>query len=100
MPTNQLYHNTWIQPIGDLHPKQRLTQVRNFESLLYGIYASKSVILSKVAGKIPGLASQHFQTAGAFLGQSSHSGTRVIQTDRQRMTCQASRLPGRNSPGS
>lgn len=55
MPTNKLYH-TWIQRIRELRPKQRITQIRNFALLLYGIYASKSVTLSKVAGKIPGKA--------------------------------------------
>ena len=55
MPTNKLYH-TWIQLIRELRPKQRITQIRNFALLLYGIYASKSVTLSKVAGKIPGKA--------------------------------------------
>jgi hypothetical protein len=55
MPTNSLYH-TWIQRIRELRPTQRITQIRNFALLLYGIYASKSVTLSKVAGKIPGKA--------------------------------------------
>lgn len=55
MPTNHLYH-TWIQRIRELRPTQRITQVRNFALLLYGIYASRSVTLSKVAGKIPGKA--------------------------------------------
>jgi hypothetical protein len=55
MPTNNLYH-TWIQRIRELRPKQRITQIRNFAWLLYGIYASKSVSLSKVAAKIPGQA--------------------------------------------
>lgn len=55
MLTNKLYH-TWIQRIRELRPNQRITQIRNFALLLYGIYASQSVTLSKVAGKIPGKA--------------------------------------------
>jgi len=55
MPTNHLYH-TWIQRIRELHPKQRITQVRNFALLLYGIHQSRSVYLSRIAGKIPGQA--------------------------------------------
>jgi len=55
MPTNTMYH-TWIQRIRELRPHQRVTQIRSFALLLYGIYASKSVTLSKVASKIPGKA--------------------------------------------
>ena len=55
MPTNKLY-DTWIQRIRELRPNQRITQIRNFALLLYGIYTSKSVSLSKIAGKIPGKA--------------------------------------------
>ena len=55
MPTNHLYH-TWIQRIREQRPDQRITQVRNFALLLYGIYMSRSVTLSKVASKIPGKA--------------------------------------------
>jgi hypothetical protein len=55
MPTNQLYHN-WIQRIMELRPKQRITQVRNFVWLMIGIYQSRSVSLSRIAGKIPGPA--------------------------------------------
>ena len=52
MPTNSLYH-TWIQQIRS---GQRITQVRNFVWLMIGIYQSRSVCLSRTAGKIPGLA--------------------------------------------
>ena len=55
MPINQLYH-TWIQRFRELRPKQRITQIRNFVLLIYGIYTSKSVSLSKIAGQIPGKA--------------------------------------------
>jgi len=55
MPTNHLY-DTWIQQIRELRPHQRKTQIQNFVLLLYGIYMSKSVTLSKIASKIPGRA--------------------------------------------
>ena len=55
MPTNDLYH-TWIQQIRELRPEQRITQVRSFVWLLIGIYKSRSVYLSRIAGKIPGQA--------------------------------------------
>ena len=55
MPINQLYH-TWIQRICELRPDQRITQVRSFAWLIAGIYQSRSVNLSRIAGKIPGSA--------------------------------------------
>jgi len=55
MPINELYH-TWMRRICELRPGQRITQVRNFALLITGIYRSRSVHLSKVAGKIPGPA--------------------------------------------
>lgn len=55
MPTNQLY-DTWFQQISELRVGQRITQVRNFVLLMYGIYQSRSVYLSRIAGKIPGKA--------------------------------------------
>lgn len=55
MPINQLYH-TWNQQIRELRLKQRITQVRNFVWLIIGIHQSRSVTLSRVAGKIPGSA--------------------------------------------
>jgi hypothetical protein len=55
MPTNSLYH-TWFLRVQDLRPGQRVTQVRNFAWLLIGIHQSRSVCLSRVAGKIPGSA--------------------------------------------
>jgi hypothetical protein len=55
MPINRQYH-TRIRRIRELRPGQRVTQVRNFVWLLVGIHHSRSVILSKVAGKIPGEA--------------------------------------------
>ena len=55
MPTNILYH-TWFQHLQDLRPGQRITQVRNFAWLMTGIYQSRSVCLSCIAGKIPSRA--------------------------------------------
>lgn len=55
MPITQLYH-TWIQRILELHPNERITRARNFVWLVIGIYESRSVHLSKIAGKIPGQA--------------------------------------------
>ena len=55
MPINPVHH-TWIQQILELRPGQRITQVRNFVLLMIGIYKSRSVHLSKIAGKIPGQA--------------------------------------------
>jgi hypothetical protein len=55
MPTNHLYE-TWMQQICELQPKARVTQIRNFVWLMIGIYESRSVHLSKIAGKIPGPA--------------------------------------------
>jgi hypothetical protein len=55
MPTNHLYH-TWFQRIQDLRPDQRITQTRNFVWLIIGIFQSRSVCLSRIAGKVPGTA--------------------------------------------
>lgn len=55
MPTNKLYH-TWFQQIRELRPAQRITQVRNFVWLMVGIHQSRSVYLSRIAGKVPGTA--------------------------------------------
>lgn len=55
MPINNLYH-TWFQRIQKLRPNQRVTQIRNFTWLIVGIHQSRSVNLSKIAGKIPGAA--------------------------------------------
>lgn len=55
MSTNRLY-DTWLRRICELRPTQRITQVRNFVWLMIGIYQSRSVHLSKIAGKIPGTA--------------------------------------------
>ena len=52
MPINTLYH-TWIQRIQELRPDQRITQICGFIWLIVGIYQSRSVNLSRVAGKSP-----------------------------------------------
>ena len=55
MPINHLY-DTWIRRIRELRPDQRITQIRNFVWLMIGIFQSRSVCLSRIAGKIPGPA--------------------------------------------
>ena len=55
MPINQLY-DTWKTRILELRPGQRITQVRVFVWLVVGIYLSRSVCLSRIAGKMPGEA--------------------------------------------
>jgi hypothetical protein len=55
MSTNRLY-DTWLRRICELQPQVRITQVRNFVWLMIGMYESRSVHLSKIAGKIPGSA--------------------------------------------
>jgi len=55
MPTNTLYH-TWFHRIQELRPGQRITQIRNIVWLIIGIYQSRSVSMSRIAGKIPGPA--------------------------------------------
>ena len=53
MPINRQYHTLFCR-IQKLRPDQRITQIRNFTWLLVGIYQSRSVTLSRIAGKIPG----------------------------------------------
>src|SRR5512139_3248239 len=55
MPINRL-NNTWNRRIQELRPGQRSTQIRNMVWLVTGIYQSRSVCLSRIAGKIPGSA--------------------------------------------
>jgi hypothetical protein len=55
MPTNHLY-DTWNRRILELRPGQRITQIRIFVWLIIGIYQSRSVCMSRIAGKIPGPA--------------------------------------------
>ena len=46
----------WYSEIKRLRPTERKTRKRNFAWLLTGIFLSKSIHLSKIAGKIPGKA--------------------------------------------
>jgi Transposase DDE domain len=55
MPINETYR-TWKARICELRPKQRMTQVQNFVWLVVGIYHSHSVNLSRIAGKVIGVA--------------------------------------------
>ena len=55
MPIKELYH-TLNDAVSQLRPKERVTRKRNFVWLLVGLFDSRSVHLSKVAGKIPGAA--------------------------------------------
>lgn len=55
MPINPLYL-TLIRRIQELRPGQRITQIRNMVWLMVGIFESRSVCLSRIAGKIPGAA--------------------------------------------
>lgn len=55
MPINGLYH-TWFQRIRKLRPNKRITEIRSCVWLIIGIYQSRSVCLSRIAGKIPGPA--------------------------------------------
>jgi len=68
MPINHLYH-TWFCRIRELRPSQRVTQVRNFVWLLVGIHQSRSVCLSRIAGKMPGTAKlpSYTRRLGRFL---------------------------------
>src|SRR4030042_2674130 len=55
MPIDRDY-DTWNMRIRQLRPKERITRVINFSWLMVGIYQSRSVSLSRIAGRIPGPA--------------------------------------------
>ncbi|MGD2027260.1 MAG: hypothetical protein PVI99_05535, partial [Anaerolineales bacterium] len=55
MPIQELYH-TLNYAVSRLRPKERVTRKRNFVWLMVGLFDSRSMHLSKVAGKIPGAA--------------------------------------------
>ena len=55
MPINKVY-DTWNMRIRQLQPTERKTRIRNLTWLVVGIYQSRSVRLSRIAGKIPGKA--------------------------------------------
>ena len=57
MSTNQL-HDTWFAQIAQLRPQERVTRRCNLAWLIVGIWTSKSVHLSRIAGCIPGRATQ------------------------------------------
>src|SRR5574338_756816 len=55
MPINRFYH-TWMERIRQLFPRLHLPQQRNLAWVLVGVYLSRSVALSRIAGKMPGPA--------------------------------------------
>jgi len=55
MSANRLY-DTWFQRIRQLRPQERVTRLRNFAWIAAGILSSRSVHLSLIAEKIPGIA--------------------------------------------
>jgi hypothetical protein len=55
MLTNHLYHN-WLKKIMQLIPDERITRQRNMAQMLAGVFTSRSVHLSRIASKIPGIA--------------------------------------------
>jgi len=55
VPAGKLYR-TWKEQIRALRPSQRITQIENFAWMMVGIYESRSVHLSKIAGKVLGNA--------------------------------------------
>jgi hypothetical protein len=56
--------------LKDLRPEERVTRIRNFSWLLFGLYKSRSVHLSKVAEKIPG---------GAYLPSMTRRMRRLLK---------------------
>ena len=54
MSINRL-NNTWKRRIMKITPTLRKTQIRGLSWLIAGIYESRSMKLSSVAGKIPGM---------------------------------------------
>jgi len=71
MSVKRLYH-TWLQRIEQLRPFERITRLRNFAWIIAGIVSSRSVHLSRIAGKIPGAASitSKIQRVQRFLNNS------------------------------
>lgn len=55
MPTGTLYR-IWKEQLSALRPRQRATHIQNFAWLMVGIFCSRSVHLSKIAGKVLGEA--------------------------------------------
>jgi hypothetical protein len=48
------HYDTWNKKLMQLFPDERITRIRNLAWLIVGIFASKSVNLSRIASKIPG----------------------------------------------
>ena len=84
MPINRLY-DTWKSRITELRPGQRITQIRSFVWLIVGIYLSRSVYLSRVAGKIPGEAQ---------LTSATRRLSRLLDNPPSESESGMSRLPG------
>lgn len=63
MPMTKLYHS-WKKQIRELRPGERITRIRNFTWLLVGLYQSRSVHQSRIAGKLPGQAKLTSRTRG------------------------------------
>jgi hypothetical protein len=55
MPISEPYH-TWNMRIQQLQPTERKTRQQNLTWLIIGIFQSRSVYLSRIAGKMPGRA--------------------------------------------
>ena len=55
MPIIKLYR-TWKEQVRKVRPHQRITQIQNFAWMMVDIYQSRSVHLSKIAGKVLGNA--------------------------------------------
>ena len=61
MSANPVY-GTWLKRIQQLRPKERITRLRNFAWMITGILASRSVHLSHIAGRMPGVATTNSKT--------------------------------------
>jgi hypothetical protein len=72
MSVNRLYL-TWVERIKQLHPKERITRIKNIAWLMTGIFASHSVHLSQIANKISGPAclNSHIQRLSRFLDNTA-----------------------------
>jgi hypothetical protein len=72
MSVNRVYH-TWLERIRQLRPNERVTRLRNFAWIVAGILLSRSVHLSRIAEKIPGVATTVSKTrrVSRFLDNSA-----------------------------
>lgn len=63
MSVNRVYH-TWLERIRQLRPQEPITWLRNFAWIIAGILMSRSVHVSYIAEKLPGLPSvEHYGDA-------------------------------------